>query len=115
MNMPPGFEEDFQYLMEYASEDWVGMAPLSATASAMAGKHPTLEQEISSLLKLVSELMDHGALPGDLIKDYPDFVPWVGTKAEILERIERETRALGDMPVSGEVAWFHVVDENLRV
>jgi hypothetical protein len=44
-----GFEDDFQYLMDYASEDWVGMSPVSATASAMAGKHPTLEQEITAL------------------------------------------------------------------
>ncbi|MDT8911105.1 hypothetical protein [Amycolatopsis sp. PS_44_ISF1] len=115
MSIAPEFAEEFQYLMEYASEDWVGMAPLSAAASAMAGKHPTLEQEITSLLTLISELMDHGAVPGDLIKDHPDFVPWPGTKEEILERIERETRALGDMPISGQVAWLHVVDEKLRV
>jgi hypothetical protein len=35
--------------MDYAGDDWVGMLPVSATASAMAGKHPTLEQEISAL------------------------------------------------------------------
>ncbi|WP_328608799.1 hypothetical protein OG943_06670 [Amycolatopsis sp. NBC_00345] len=115
MSIPAEFADDFQYLMEYASEDWVGMSPVSATASAMAGKHPTLEQEISALLTLIGELMDRGALPGDLIKDYPDFVPWTGTKEEILQRIERETRALGDMPHSGQVTWLHVVDDNLRV
>ncbi|HEY3709609.1 MAG TPA: hypothetical protein VGL64_09555 [Amycolatopsis sp.] len=49
MSIQAGFEDDFQYLMDYASKDWVGMSPVSATASAMAGKHPTLEQEISAL------------------------------------------------------------------
>jgi hypothetical protein len=114
VNTPIEFADDVEYLVEYAGEDWVGMSPVTAVASAMAGKGATLDQQISALLTLIGDLMDRGAVPGDLIKDYPDFIPWSGTKDEILQRIARETRALGELPDSGEVTWLHVVDEDSR-
>ena len=108
MKTPVEFADDVEYLVEYAQDDWVGMSPVTAVASAMAGKGATLDQQISALLTLIGDLMDRGAVPGDLVEGDPDFVAWSGTKDEVLQRIARETRALGELPDSGEVTWLHV-------
>jgi len=105
---PIEFADDVEYLVEYAQDDWVGMSPVTAVASAVAGKGANLEQQISALLTLIGDLMDQGAVPGDLAEGGPGFVAWSGTRDEILQRIADETRALGGLPDSGEVTWLHV-------
>jgi hypothetical protein len=55
----------------------------------------------------VGDLIDRGAVPGDLVARGTGFEPWRGTKEARLRRIATETEALGRLPETGEVAWIH--------
>jgi hypothetical protein len=100
-------QDDLDYLLDYAREDWVGMSAVSAVVGAAATKGATFDELISAMLTVVGELTDCGAVPGDLLEQEPGFRPWPGTKEAHLRRIEAEIKALGRLPESGEVAWIH--------
>jgi hypothetical protein len=101
------YQEDLDYLIDYAREDWVGLSPVGAVAGAVAGKGATFSQLTSAMLAVIGDLHERGAVPGDLVEQDPGFKPWSGTKEEHLRRIEAETKALGRLPETGEVAWIH--------
>jgi hypothetical protein len=101
------YQDDMDYLLDYAREDWVGMSPVSAVVGAAAGKGATFDELMSTMLAVVGELLECGAVPGDLVDQDQSFKPWPGAKEEHLRRIEAEITALGRLPESGEVAWIH--------
>ncbi|KDN17660.1 hypothetical protein [Amycolatopsis rifamycinica] len=101
------YQDDLDYLLDYAREDWGGLSPVGAVAGAMAGQGATLEQLTSAMLAVLGDLHDRGAVPGDLVEQEPGFRPWPGEKDEHLRRIEAETLALGRLPETGEIAWLH--------
>ncbi|MEV4144325.1 hypothetical protein AB0J40_11685 [Amycolatopsis sp. NPDC049691] len=101
------YQEDLDYLLDYAREDWVGLSPVGAVAGALAGKGATFDQLTSALLAVIGDLSDRGAVPGDLVDQDPGFRPWPGTRDEHLRRIAAEVAALGRLPETGEVAWIH--------
>ncbi|NBH10966.1 hypothetical protein [Amycolatopsis sp. SID8362] len=101
------YQDDLDYLLDYAREDWVGLSPVTAVAGAVAGKGATFEELTSATLAVIGDLIDRGAVPGDLIEQDPGFKAWSGTKEEHLRRIAAETKALGRLPETGEVAWIH--------
>ncbi|MFI5593306.1 hypothetical protein ACIA5G_50235 [Amycolatopsis sp. NPDC051758] len=100
-------EKDLAYLLDYAREDWVGMSPISAVAGTIAGQGATSDELTAALLAVIGDLIDRGAVPGDLVAEDPGFTPWPGTKEERLRRIAAETAELGRLPETGEVAWLH--------
>ena len=81
------------YLLDYAREDWVGLSPVNAVAGAVAGKGATFEELTSAMVAVIGDLIDRGAVPGDLIEQDPGFKAWSGTKEERLRRIAAETKA----------------------
>ncbi|MEV7549969.1 hypothetical protein AB0N89_10125 [Amycolatopsis sp. NPDC089917] len=100
-------EEDLEYLLAYAREDWVGLSVIAAVAGAKAGEGATFAETTSVLLSVVDALIDHGAVPGDLLGEDRDFVAWQGSKSQVLARLACEIKALGEMPSTGEVCWIH--------
>ncbi|WP_410659963.1 hypothetical protein [Amycolatopsis sp. lyj-112] len=105
--MDTSYEEDLEYLLNYAQEDWVGLSVVGGIAGTRAGKGATFDEMTSALLAVISDLIDRGAVPGDLVEGDPGFVPWLGTKDEVLARFANEVRALRSMPETGEVCWIH--------
>src|SRR3981189_2255205 len=100
------YQDDLDYLLDYAREDWVGLSPVNAVAGTVAGKGATFEELTSAMVSVIGDLIDRGAVPGDLIEQDPGFKAWSGTKEERLRRIAAETKALGRLPETGEVAWI---------
>ena len=100
-------EEDFDYILQYAKDDWVGLSVLVAEAGHVLGKGATNEQILEVMLSAISDLIDCGAVPGDLSEESPGFVAWAGSKEERISRIRNEVHRLGRLPYTGEVCWLH--------
>ncbi|WP_394362685.1 hypothetical protein [Amycolatopsis sp. SB7-3] len=100
-------EEDLQPLLKYAREGCVGLSVVVVVAEMKAGRGATFSEMTTALLSVVGELIDRGAVPGDLIDREPSFVAWSGSKSEILGRLACEIKTLGEIPATGEVCWIH--------
>ncbi|WP_410665048.1 hypothetical protein [Amycolatopsis sp. lyj-84] len=100
-------EEDLESLLADARKDRVGLSAAVAVARAKVGKGATFPETLEALLSVVSSLIDRGAVPGDLVAEDPGFVAWAGSKEEVLARLTCVLKALGELPVTGEVCWIH--------
>ncbi|AIG75671.1 Hypothetical protein AJAP_13950 [Amycolatopsis japonica] len=100
-------EEDLQPLLKYAREGCVGLSVVVVVAEMKAGRGATFTEMTTALLSVVGELIDRGAVPGDLVDEEPCFVAWSGSKSEILGRLACEIKTLGGIPATGEVCWIH--------
>lgn len=107
MSSQASYREELDYIADYGREDWVGMSALTPVAVADAGKGANFETQLDTLLNLVGDLIDRGVLPGDLFDEEPGFIAWSGDKRQLVARLSDEVRALGYLPDSGEVCWFH--------
>lgn len=106
------YQEDFQYLLEYAEDDWMPISTVSAVAASHADAHASFAKKVDTLVTIVGELIDHGALPGEIIANDPGFAPWVGSREQLLDRFRSEVVALGRLPDIGEICWIHIPDGN---
>ena len=95
-------------LVNLATIDWMHMGMLSGEAGRVLGKGAAIGDIAEAIGELAGILIDHGVLPGELGAD-PDFTPWSGTRTEMVERIVRETVAIGEYPWPNDIAWFHRV------
>lgn len=105
------YQDNLQYLVEYAEDDWVPMSTISTTAASHAGQGATFEQRTTALLTIIADLIDRGAVPGDLLAGDPGFRAWPGSKQQLLDRFHSEVQALGRLPAGGEVCWIHIPHE----
>jgi hypothetical protein len=99
-------DETIADLVDLATVDWMSMGALSGEAGRVLGPGAPVESIAEAIGELAGILIDHGVVPGDLGAD-PDFRPWSGTRAEMVERIVRETVGIGRYPLPAEIAWFH--------
>jgi hypothetical protein len=76
------WDEDLVYLFRYAREDWVGLSSVTAVAGTVAGEGATFDELVSAMLAVLGDLIDRGAVPGDLVAQGTGFEPWRGTKEE---------------------------------
>lgn len=104
--------EDLEYLLQYAQDDWVGLSVLVAKSGHVLGKGASDEQILEVMLSTISELIDHGAVPGDLVDQSPGFAAWAGSKSDRLSRIRAAVQQLGRLPYTGEVCWIHILDQS---
>jgi hypothetical protein len=105
------YREHLAFLIDYASEDWLGFSVVSPRATGLIGRESTLEQRLIILLQIVSDPLDAGAKIGDFaVSEGAPFVGWSGTKKENLAKMETEIRKLGKMPMSGDVGWITFLD-----
>lgn len=107
MSSQPSYRVELDYITDYGKDDWVGMSVLTPVAVAEAGEGADFEMQLDKLLNLAGDLIDRGVVPGELIEEEPGFVAWSGDKTQLLARLSDEVRALGYLPDSGEVCWFH--------
>jgi hypothetical protein len=101
------YQDDLAYLVNYAREDWVGLSVIVAVAGTVAGRGATFDAMILAMLSIIDDLIDRGAVPGNLTEQDPGFEPWPGSKEQVLSRIAAETHVLGRLPVTGEICWIH--------
>jgi hypothetical protein len=102
-------QADLDYLLDYAREDWLGLSVVTAISGATAGKGATLDTLASTTLSIIGDLIDRGAVPGNLTEHDPGFEAWSGTKDDWIERIATEIREQGRLPETGEVCWIHAL------
>ena len=107
--MDPRFDDErIASLVDFGTNDWMHIGMLSGEAKHVLGRAASIEAIAGAIGELAGILIDHGVLPGALGAD-PDFRPWTGTRAEMVERIVRETVEVGEYPWPGDIAWFHRV------
>lgn len=105
-------QDDFEYLLQYAEDDWVGLSVLVAESGYVLGEKASDEQILEVVLSTISDLMNYGAVPGYLTKGIPGFTAWQGSKSDCLSRIREEVHQLGRLPYTGEVCWIHVPQQS---
>ncbi|MFI9002066.1 hypothetical protein [Streptomyces sp. NPDC053541] len=100
---------ELDHLVAYAHDDWLGFSVISGAVGTILGRGAPAADQVELLLRLVGALYDAGARPGDLTDSAEEpFRPWPLERAEALERIAAEVRALPGLPDSGDVCWFAV-------
>jgi hypothetical protein len=105
------YQDSFDYILDYAREDWVGFSVITGHVASLLDEHASLEELIPFFRKLVSDLLDAGAKIGDFADtEGAPFVAWPGTKEENLDKMETEIRKLGVMPQSADVGWITFLD-----
>jgi hypothetical protein len=105
--MDTSYDEHLEYLLNYAEEDWVGLSVVNGVVGAVAGKGATLDAMKAVMITVIGDLIDRGAVPGNLTERDPGFEPWPGTKEQRLDRIAAKIEALGRLPETGEICWIH--------
>ncbi|MFW0796548.1 hypothetical protein AAFP30_22255 [Gordonia sp. CPCC 205515] len=104
------YQENLDYLVDYAKDDWVGFSPIVGAATSLVRSAYSRESATDMVLALISDLLDQGVQAGDLTdSDEKPFVPWVLTKSEVLERIRADMVALPELPDSGDICWFAIL------
>lgn len=106
----PAYERALDYLVRYATEDWVMMPVLVSEARGVAGRDATKRQVMNTMVDLASSLLDHQVEPGDLGED---FEPWSGSREQRLERLRAGLDAMlaaDELPVGPDICWFHKID-----
>ncbi|PRX49200.1 hypothetical protein B0I33_103233 [Prauserella shujinwangii] len=98
------YDDRLDYLLRYASDDWLERSTVVDAANRVAGSEASDREIIDMTMKLASDLIDRGAVPGDLIEGDPGFVAWPGTADERLGRLRREIEVLGHLPDPGDVS-----------
>jgi hypothetical protein len=101
------YQDSLEYIIDYARVDWVGFSVITGHVAALFDDNASLEELMPAFRKMVSDLLDAGAKLGDFADtEEAPFVAWPGTKEENLERLEREVRELGDLPMSNQIGWI---------
>ncbi|MFD7262316.1 hypothetical protein [Streptomyces sp. NPDC059874] len=103
------YRRELEYLTQYTHDDWVGFSVVSGAVGSLLGRGASFEEQLALLLRIVGDLYDAGARPGELTEsDLDPFLPWKSDKAEALARIEAEVGAHSRLPDSGDICWFTV-------
>jgi hypothetical protein len=106
------YHKVLEFLLDYAHDDGLGFSAISPEVAALAGRGTSLEDRIPIFRKIISDLLDAGAAIGDFADtEGAPFVPWPGTHDEHLDRVEGEIRALGTLPMSGDIGWIFFPDQ----
>ncbi len=111
MTNTPEYATELQYLVDYAKADWVGFSPIVGAASSLTKSDYTREKLTTKIMELVTDLLDSGAMAGDLTASETEpFVAWPVSRENAIRRIETEMRNLPDFPNSGEICFFAIPD-----
>lgn len=106
------YAESLDYLAEYGEDDWMMLSVVVAEAHDVLEPHASKAEVLEATLSLATSLMEVGVVPGDLVADDRDFVPWPGPPEHRLGRIRAEMSAMverGELPIGPEICWFHKV------
>lgn len=107
------YDEVRDYLVRYATDDWLMLSTVVDLAEGVAGDRASVGDVAGVAMRLATDLADSGCPPGDLMDDDRDFVPWPGGRSDRLDRLNTELQAFverGELPQIGDVCWFHKVD-----
>ncbi|MFJ8010961.1 hypothetical protein [Streptomyces sp. NPDC096339] len=103
------YRRELDYLSQYAHDDWVGFSVISGAVGSLLGRGASFEEQLVLLLRIVGDLYDAGARPGDLTEsEQGPFLPWKSDKAGALARIAAVIDADSRLPDSGDICWFTV-------
>src|SRR4051794_12386007 len=103
------YRRELEYLSQYAHDDWLGFSVVSGAVGSLLGRGATFEEQLGLLLRIVADLYDAGARPGNLTQSEQDpFLPWNSDKSGVLARIAAEVDAHSRLPDSGDICWFTV-------
>lgn len=111
--VPIPYDEALDYLLRYAVDDWLEISIVVDHANQVLGADATKSEIAEMTLRLAADLIENGALPGELVTEAPGFRAWSGSKQDLLGRLSRELRdmvAHDRLPMPTEVCWFHAVD-----
>jgi len=102
------YQENLDYLSEYARDDWVPIHNVFVSASNTIGAGASLEEITDFAGTMLRDLFQRGVLLGDLTEHGSGFQPWNGTQDEWLTRVRDDVKARQDIPEPGELAWMHI-------
>ncbi|WP_206503209.1 hypothetical protein [Streptomyces chrestomyceticus] len=104
------YEEELEYLVEYAEMTPVYFIPVRDAAKNIAGKERTETQLQSITLQLISDMLDRGVQVGDLgSHEDEDFVPWNLSRDQALQKIASEMKQYDDPLDFVNICWFAAV------
>ncbi|MDQ4118927.1 MAG: hypothetical protein M3235_18490 [Actinomycetota bacterium] len=107
------YQETLDYLRRYAAEDWLELSVVVDWANSVTGPGSTPAEIAAMTMRFAEDLVAAGAVPGDLVSDTRDFVPWAGKATEQMGRLRSELSEMvsqGRLPEGIDVCWFHKIN-----
>jgi hypothetical protein len=109
MDTRDDYQQELEYLLEYARQDWLGFSVISGTVGSLLGKGAPWSELRSLTLRIVVDLYRDGARPGALTaSDSHPIGYWNTDEAGLVRKIDQALEAKGELPDSGDICWFTV-------
>ncbi|MFJ5673592.1 hypothetical protein [Streptomyces sp. NPDC093097] len=101
------YAEEVEYLVDYARMTLLNFHPVWDSAEGLAGDGASVEVVMDVTLRLISDMLDHGVILGDM-SSRPDegFMPWDTAKDESLRRVSERMRRHPNRSDFLKVCWF---------
>ncbi len=109
MRSSVGLDSLIREILQEGMEDWVPIWALPFLARSLGGAR-TSEEELLTSINLLRELLAREWVTAGEIID-GGFRSWSLTDAEVLDRIEREWRALSGGPNMGDIGWINLTEK----
>ena len=107
------YAEALEYLAKYGEDDWMMLSVVVSEAHGVLESPSSRSEVLEATLLLAGSLVELGVVPGDLVADDRNFVPWPGPPARQLRRLRSEMNAMlerDELPIGPEICWFHKID-----
>ncbi|GAU65083.1 putative hypothetical protein [Streptomyces sp. NBRC 110611] len=101
------YEEELDYLVEYAEMSPVYFNPVRDAAEGIVGKGGTEDQVQAVTLKLIGDMLDRGVKIGYISpREGEYFVPWGISRDEALQRVATEMKQYENPLEFVKICWF---------
>ncbi|KOT79199.1 hypothetical protein ADK70_31445 [Streptomyces rimosus subsp. pseudoverticillatus] len=101
------YDEELNYLIEYAEMSPVYFIPVRDAAEKIAGKDSTEPQVQAITLQLIGDMLDRGVQIGDMSpREDEAFVPWGLPREQALHRVATEMQQYEDPLDFVKICWF---------
>lgn len=113
MSETGSYQETLDYLRRYAAQDWLELSVVVDWANSVTGPSSTHTEIADMTVRFARDLVATGAVPGDLVADARDFVPWSGDVTAQMSRLRTELDEMvsrGRLPEGTDICWFHKID-----
>lgn len=101
------YDDELDYLVQYARMAPVYFTPVRDAAETVAGERSTEAEVQKATLKLIGDMLDQGIKIGDMSpREGESVIPWNLTRDQSLRKVAEEMRRYDDPLEFVNICWF---------